>query len=232
MTATQMLYAAAGNPAVSNVEKLNGHCWLCGTEISEGVDKNIAIKDTFMDIDKAASPDSTHWCAACTWSFSEQLQFPGYEKPQRMRTYSHFVVDGKWLRFTKANKDKMREILFSPPQGEWLAVISDSGQKHIIFRAAPSFGNDCRVQFEERQISFKSDSLRETYEKIDALYQGGFSKGEIESGNYSSNRIMKFGLSKFQALEREIISLRGSALFELAVFLTTKKGESEDGAAD
>jgi len=270
--ATRMLYAAAGYPMVDNIEMMTGYCWLCGEQISKGVNKNLAIKDTFMDIDKAVSPDSTHWCNGCAWTFSEQDEmltkkskrfwcdekpallanidrivawqkknksndipssvdiglskiWGGFAIPQRMRTYSHFVVGGEWLLFSKANKAEMREILFDPPQSEWLGVIADSGQKHIIFRASVSFGRACSVQFEEKQITFDTDELIDIYASVDALYQNDFTKNEIETGNYSSTRIMKFGLTNWQVLEGKAQSFRGSALFGLAIFLLTKKNE-------
>lgn len=148
----------------------------------------------------------------------------GYAVPQRMRTYSHFVVNGVWTPATKANKAFMREVLFNPPKDEWLAIIADTGQKHIIFRAQTAYGREsCVIQFEEQRISYELRQLQEVYAETNALYLLGFSKEEIERGEYARNRMMKVDRVRWREHERHLQKWRGSKIFMLALFLVQKE---------
>lgn len=148
----------------------------------------------------------------------------GYAVPQRMRTYSHFVINDVWTPATKANKAFMREVLFNPPKDEWLAIIADTGQKHIIFRAQTAYGREsCVIQFEEQRISYELRQLQEVYAETNALYLLGFSKEEIERGEYARNRMMKVDREKWREHERKLQKRRGSKIFMLALFLVQKE---------
>lgn len=182
------------------------------------------VRDTFTDHDKL-QPGAII-CHACQFAFAESSDelalLVGKDKPQRMRNYSHFVIGNKWLPLSKGNKMSMRNILTS---GDWqIAIVADSGQKHIIFRAIPHV-----IQFEEHQIRNWHD-LGVLLEPIETLYSAGFAKGEIEIGQYAHYRILQFGISQWMALENKIKSSRQSALFALALFLA-QKGGSTDGNA-
>ena len=140
-----------------------------------------------------------------------------------MRNYSHFVLRGEWLPMSKGDKRGMYAVLLQGPE---LAVIAVSGQKHLIFRAQPG-----RWQVEEQSMVPDVAGLQSLMAPLQALYDGGFGKGEIESGHYSTRRIMTFGLEDWWALEDALRSARGSALFELAVFLL-QKSEEKDGESE
>jgi hypothetical protein len=158
-----------------------------------------------------------------------------------MRNYSHFVVNGEWLPLGKGDKSRMAEILLhESPQ---LAIIAESGQKHIIFRAVPGI-----VQFEEQQIQ-DARRLAELLVPIETLYTAGFRKqtyrrngkvipGEIDIGQYEQHKILQVGVDLWRANEELIRPHRGSALFDLAIFFAQKEdgngGDTSDsgGLAD
>ena len=231
MPATQMLYQAAGSPSVPDLEPASGACWLCGSDLGgTGVPRESAIKDTFTDHDKCASPRSTHLCRACVFCFSERVPWPGRDKLQRMRNYSHFVIGGQWLPLSKGDKAQMREILLAPPEDEWLGVVAESGQKHLIFRAPVALGaSRCAIQFEEQQLAYAPRDLARELEVIETLYQAGFSKAEIETGDYNQARMLKAGLRVWRAAERQAQPWRGSVLFRLALFLAQKREQNSEG---
>jgi hypothetical protein len=132
----------------------------------------------------------------------------------RMRNYSHFVVEGKWLPLSKGAKEEMTDILL---RRNWsVAVIAKSGQKHIVFRATPRV-----VQFEEQQL-LNIDDLQITMAVVENLYTQ-FSKTEIREANYKGYRIMEFGIDRWRVLEEFIAPRRGSKIFQLALFLAQKK---------
>lgn len=223
-TATQLLYAAAGRPDV-DAEPCAGACWLCGGEMTAG--KPATLPPTFMDYDKARCPESGYICDACWFSMAEQSELlaerVGKDRPQRMRNYSHFVLDGQWYPLSKGDKRAMCNLLEQAPE---LAVIAVSGQKHLVFRAQPG-----RWQVEEQAVLPDVDRLGAMMAQVQTLYDGGFSKGEIESGHYTSRRIMAYGVERWESVERVIRHWRGSATFELAVFLC-QKSEGEDGQGE
>jgi hypothetical protein len=103
-----------------------------------------------------------------------------------------------------------------------VAIIALSGQKHLIFRAQPGWW-----QIEEKAFRPFALELCRLMPIVNELY-GGFSKGEIETGNYSHNRIINFGFEQWRELEAQIKPLRGGIALQLAIFLTQKEIE-EDG---
>ncbi len=204
---------------------MNGTCRFCG-RISHGELFSNWVKPTFMDWDKLLPGEII--CSDCAFWFEEKSEElarrVGKEKPQRMRNYSHFIVDGQWTPLSKGNKRGMRDLLLGDPFPE-LAAIADSGQKHIVFRATRNErgGKSGWVQFEEQSIFVNQRRLRALLDIMD-LFLSVFSKKEIRSGDYAGYRIIKFGLGKWEKLEKLLRVQRGNPLFSLAVFLALKEG--------
>lgn len=214
-----MLYEAAGHPAMEG--DVVGVCRACG-ETGTGVPFEDWVKDTFTNYGELRPGEIL--CQACQFAFDEHsallAQRVGKDMPQRMRNYSHFVVAGEWIPLSKANKATMHNILLN--RSPDLAVIAISGQKHIIFRARPGWW-----QIEEQAVRPFPDDLREVLALVEELYQGGLSKGEIETGRYAQYRIMRFGFERWRKAEEALRPRRGGIAMQLAVFLAQK--EESDG---
>jgi len=165
-------------------------------------------------------------CMPTPHDLKMELTWGGWCIPQRMRNYSHFIVNGEWIPLSKGDKAQMKELLLGEPFPE-LAAIAESGQKHIVFRATrnPPGAKAGWVQFEEQSLFLEPEKLAVLLSEIEELYTT-FSKAEIESGDYASYRILKFGFDEWMALEAEIKSLRGGLLFALAIFLAQKGDEN------
>lgn len=211
--ACSALWIAAGKLAGKG-EKL-AVCRICGL-LDVGLLFVEWARPTFTDWDKLQAGGII--CHACQFAFAEcselLAQRTGKDKPQRMRNYSHFVLDDEWLPLSKADKVKMTHLLlYKSPQ---IAVIAESGQKHIIFRAKPGV-----VQFEEHQI-LDWQNLGSLLNVVEKLY-GTFSKVEIGTGNYAQHRVMKFGISSWNGLENIVKPQRQTSLFSLALFLAQRK---------
>jgi hypothetical protein len=213
VSVTKILWEAAQRPTGNDDD--TGICRVCGNR-SDGIDFQEWVRPTFTDWDKILPGDIL--CQACQFCFEERstllMARVGKEKLQRMRNYSHFVVDGAWIPLSKGNKVQMRDILLT--KQPMVSVVAESGQKHIIFRAIPGI-----VQFEEQQIPDVS-VLGDLLVIIEELYIG-FSKSDITTGRYAQHRIRKFGLERWNDLERQIKSMRQSPLFTLALFLAQKE---------
>lgn len=217
MSATHHIYQAAGSPAINGEAK--GICRTCGIG-GVGVPFADWVKDSFTNHDLLR--EGSIVCRACLFCFEEKSEIlkakTGRDKPQKMRTYSHFVVDSQWHALTKADKRRMRELLASNPT---VAVIAESGQKHLLFRARVGWW-----QFEE--IPTLPDWVRvESLLFIIEELMVEFSKAEIETGRYPHPRIIKFGIARWRELSALLEPARLSAYFQLAIFLA-QKDESRD----
>lgn len=219
MTVTRILWRAAGRPPGEG--NTASTCRICG-QAGAGLPFVDWVRPTFTDWDKLLPGDVI--CQPCQFSFAERSELltarVGKEKLQRMRNYSHFIVGGMWLPLSKGQKSQMAQVLLH--QSPEVAVIAQSGQKHLIFRARPGI-----VQFEEQQIA-DLHGLGSLLAMVEMLY-GGFSKAEIETGAYAQHRILKFGTPAWWELEQVVRPRRQSALFELALFLAQRKGDEDGG---
>lgn len=201
------------------------NCRLCGTKSEDGVEFDRWVKPTFTNFDKLYQGEII--CNSCLFWFNEQdadlAKKVGKEKPQRMRTYSHFIKNGVWTPYLKDKKFEMFEQLTVFPFPE-LAVISDFGQKHLVFRAKRNKcgGQNGWVQFEEMSFYLIVDEFLKTYQLVNELYQY-FNKEEISIGIYNNyNQLELLGIEKFVQLEIVMKGLRRSNLFQLCLFFVKK----------
>ncbi len=218
--ATSLLWGAAGRPPMFG--EVVGRCRVCGAD-DHGLSFQSWVKSTFMDWDKLMPGEII--CHACQFCFADDstvlAKRLGKDKPQLMRNYSHFVVDGEWLPLSKADRRLMADILIN--RAPDLAVVAMSGQKHLIFRSTPGWW-----QIEEHMTRPFPAQLADVLPGVEKLYNGGFNKKEIETGRYSQSRILAFGLDAWRQLETVIVRpLRGSLVLTLALFLAQK--EEYDG---
>lgn len=198
-----------------------GFCRICGLK-SNGMSFGDWVKDTFTNFDNLKQGDII--CEQCLFKFDERSEIlakkVGKEKSQRMRNYSHFILDGEWIPLGKDKKSQMADLLLN--HNPTTVVISESGQKHLWFRARPGMW-----QFEETSIVPNKKMLRYLLVRIERLLDV-FSKTEIERGHYKHRRIFNFGFDRWQYIESEIRQHRGSQYFELALFLGQKAEKRTD----
>jgi hypothetical protein len=224
VTVQNAIYRAAGSPMMEGT--MQGQCRTCGTQ-GDGILFSSWVRDTFTDHDKLKSGEIV--CAACQFCFTDRnkelARALGLDGVQRMRNYSHFVVNGVWTPLSKGAKPRMRELFAASPE---VAVIATSGQKHIIFRCAPG-----RWQVEEATHRPFPDALNWAISPVDALLAHEFSKAEIRTGQYIQRRVLAV-FALWREMEAIIKPLRGSPAFDLALFLaqSPKKEEEEADGTD
>ena len=221
----QVLFEAAGMVANDNGIAI-GRCSVCGCATSQGV--QLSLPETFMDWDKLVFPEGGIICPACKFGMAERSEElakrVGKDRPQCMRNYSHFVVDGVWYPLSKAQKRRQYEMLLRRPA---VAIIAISGQKHLILRAQLD-----RWQIEENSIAPDLQGLEKLYGWMMTLYLGKFSKSEIETGQYLPYRVARFGIESWRNTELELRDWRGSAIFDLALFLCQKEESTDESERD
>lgn len=215
---SRILYEAAGEPEwapESEMGTAEGECRTCGQQ-GTGLSFQKWVRPTFTDHDLLYPGEIV--CRACLFCMQEMTEWmrvrTGRDKPQRFRTYSHFVAGGVWHVLTKADKAAMRDLLMQDPE---VALIAESGQKHVVLYARPGYW-----QFELHQIKPNPEELARLLAAVDELYSRGAGKAEILNGRYSPAAVYRVGASAWRSLEESIRPQRGSALFELAVFLSSK----------
>lgn len=216
---TGLIHRVAGSPARPGSS--TGVCRACGAE-GIGLPFCDWVRDTFNDHDKLRP--GAIICHACLFCFEEAstllAERTGKDKPQRMRNYSHFVINGEWFPLTKGEKRRMVEMMRRKPDA---VVIAVSGQKHILFRARPGWW-----QIEERTVLPFPGVLWPLLDVVEQLYSGGFSKEELETGRYSQHRMMQFGLAGFMNLEARLRPHRGALPLQFALFLAQKMEVEND----
>jgi len=193
--------------------KIPGICRITGKE-SVGILFDKWVKDTFTD--HAYLKPGTIISNEALFCFEEQskllMQMTGRNKPQRFRTYSHIVVEQEWHLLSKAQKPEIYDLLTNTDP--LIAVIADSGQKHLLFKHRIG-----TWMFENETIMRDKINLRLLKETVESLLAVKFSKDEIQTGKYQQWKILECGLPFWQAQENKFKRWRGSALFDLAVWL-------------
>ncbi|MFN3327599.1 MAG: hypothetical protein ACK40U_01880, partial [Fervidobacterium pennivorans] len=126
----EVIYNLSDRPVYGEVE---GICRVTG-KYSIGVPFEKWVSDNFTDFASLYPGDIIS--NEAIFCFSDDNTFLqrklGRQERTRFRNYSHFVVGNEWLVFTKAQKQEMYHILvdYEPT----IVVISDSGQRHLLFR--------------------------------------------------------------------------------------------------
>lgn len=206
------IYELSNKPIYGDVE---GVCRITGQQ-GKGLLFKKWVKDTFT-AHHLLRPGTiiSNEALLCFSELSPYIQeLTGKEKPQNFRSYSHFVLGDKWYLKHKGQKEEMLTMMLQLPD---VCVISESGQKHLLFQHV------CGTwQFEETMIQPDVTLFQTIHQPITTLAET-FSNDEIKSGQYLQYRIIKFGLKNWQQQEDILKQYRGSAMFDLALFFSKIK---------
>lgn len=207
------LHTIAGSPPMPG--EMTGTCRVCG-QPGTGELFHRWVRDTFTDHDKLRPGDII--CHACQFLFLEQSELlaakVGKDKPQRMRNYSHFIVNDEWHALNKGQKREMRDLLVQSPS---LVVIAESGQRHLLFRAQPGWW-----VFEDAILRPDRVRWQKMQQVIDDIYPF-VTKEEIRTGHYNPSRLRDIDIDWFMTVESQLERWRGNVLFSLALFLAVKE---------
>ncbi len=219
------------------------NCYLCA---APNADKPLALKDTFTSHNAARCPDSKYLCDRCAWCIPLRAFYWNETKGKYSAIYSRnwsWLLNGdnsfpKFGDTITEGKDtlqvvtelptraQMREWLINPPAPPFTICIAESGQKHILPWALEANSRDYfPVQFELDTLHIYRSSFTHLLTHYEYLMELGFSKTEINSGDYRSDRLAK-NLGKYEASEAVIAAKRGNRLLELvsyvAILITDK----------
>lgn len=214
-------------------------CYLCGKPAT----KSLKLKDSFTAHSVARVPTSDKMCDRCDWSINLRCF---YFNPNKQKWGKLFSRNWSWLfqrdkliapkieETHTEGKDtleivselptraQLREWLINPPEPPFTLAIAESGQKHILFLAQEAHNRDIfPVQFELDTLHLDRKKFTALVQNYEALMALDFSKSEIDSGDYRSDRLLK-SFEQWESLEKQIAFFRGSRLFQLVSFVAVK----------
>jgi len=141
-------------------------CYYCGAPCdgSHGVAEH--VKPSFTGRDGAFAPGSPGVCAGCVLCLRDEatiLLINGESRHMTriaMRGWSWVVTADRALAASKAHLAELRAVLLSPPDPPWAVVLSDSGQKQLLYRGCVNRGGDaCEVTLETERIRYRLAAL-------------------------------------------------------------------------
>lgn len=198
-------------------------CWLCGGPTGGvGWPKKLALAPTFCDHNSAARLDSGTVCQACvaTSSTAGWIQYAS-KYPER-ELWTHFPDKGNgkaprgfnWLYSSHVfwqggheapSRVRWREILADPPEPPFLMIMAINGKKQILFRGRVSQSKESFwVQADEQRILVSPEKFAACIAAFEDLYNAGFSKDSIVSGEYHTGQLAKVGIRLWRELEAKI----------------------------
>ncbi len=245
-TASQFAYECIGYPLfLPNSEKekapeTENICWLCAGKIKAGAgwDLKRAISKTFTNHNQAKCLTSKALCPECvafmkkpTWSrYVEDHPDEDLKdgKPMGWNSYSHIFFKNTHI---SPNRIKWREYLLNPPKPPFLFSVTTTGKKHLIFRGKVAHSKDVfPVKFEEEDFIVDRVLFKKCLLDFELMYDLGFSKASILSGEYNQAQIIKTGVKKWDLLEQKIKHWRANEknLIRLVEFCA-QKTKDENG---
>ncbi len=189
-----------------------GICRITGKK-SIGIPFSKWIKPTFNDLSYLFPGDIISNEALFTFDEKSEYiqQILGKDKPQRFRTYSHIIHQGKWHLVTKGDKPLIFNLICD---GAEVVCLTDTGQKHLFFKHKPGFW-----QLDDLHIMPDLTLFKKLHSQMVSLMKMGLSQTEIISGSYQSYKLLKIDIKAWKQLEESIKPHRGSSLFSFASWM-------------
>lgn len=214
-TASRIIWAAHGSPAVPLAAAIAGTCWVCAGAMDRGVAVKKWMGANFVGQNRVRFPMGTHVCEACVFVMAGQ-------PPNTLRMQSHLWDERTGYQRPIKSREGLRVIarfLREPHSGRWLAAIAESGKKHVIPWTPINVGGTGAVLFEESIVvlprSIEGWGLLKDVAELRTL---GASSEEIAAGEYSPHTWLRCP-DALRGFEAHHADKRGGAWFRLCVFL-------------
>jgi hypothetical protein len=199
---------------------LDAQCCLCGGA-TEGVGwpRKLGVSDTFTDIPGMPMPASQTVCQACVaTSKSDGWGQSVAAHPERGLKATFDQKEGKaargwnWLyshhlfvwpdHHECPDRARWRALLANPPPPPFLAILTTSGKKQLIFKSRLAWNRDVfPLQFEDESVLVAPSQFSVALADFMRLYLLGFSKDSVLSGNYHPASLMTAGAERWREAE-------------------------------
>lgn len=142
-------------------------CFYCAAPCREDHPAAIYVKDSFTGRNEVAAPGSPWVCPGCVLALREDAEIVMIDGVRRrvtkgcMRAFSWVVMADRAVAASKAHLDRLRALCLDPPPPPWAIVLSDSGQKHLLYRGVVNHdpGSPFVVTLEAERIAYRPDDL-------------------------------------------------------------------------
>lgn len=206
-------------------------CFYCGSSCSDEHPSAIHVKDSFTGRDGVFAPGSHVVCGGCVLCLRESADIVLIDgqlrSGQMMRGYSWVINSTSAKAATKAHVAVLRSICLDPPEPPFAICLSDSGQKHLLYRGAVNHARDpVVVTLEGERVEYCSLSLAARLTLCGKLISATGKPALRESVNA---RFATAVLGRFrdgESVLTEWIRVREQPLSRLAAWLAPPKEES------
>lgn len=132
--------------ALKDTPSIGPHrCFYCAAPCGENNPASVHVKDTFTGRNEVPCPGSPWVCDGCVLCLREKADvvlIDGEKRTgQKVRSFSWVLVDGMAFAATKAHLARLRDLCLVGRSDPWAIVLSDSGQKHLLYRGVVNCGS-------------------------------------------------------------------------------------------
>lgn len=138
-------------------------CFYCSGQCTDEHLSADYVKSSFTGLDSVTL--SKFICGGCIVAMLEGIEIVnanGETKTnQKTRGYSWIVTRTKRLACTKANRDLLLSVCLSPPEPPYSICISDSGQRHLLYRTPVCWSREMvTITLEGEPITYRPVELK------------------------------------------------------------------------
>lgn len=213
MTPTEVLFKAKSPDFPHETLKTPVTCVFCKNQTTAAVKTKDILSSGFTNYDWLKAPSSPYMCAPCAYSFNGEFRKTSF-------------IAGEKSGYIQVMNAELFKAILNPPVidgEEWIFCVTKSFKKHNAFRTRVNKNiRSYWLRWEEMLLFITLDTFAPLYHYLEVLYSNGFSKTEIETGDYFPQRISAFGLEKFLEYEELVKPFRGTDNFKLAIFVLKK----------
>lgn len=196
MTAAQTLvWEAAGRPNVEGakgklIKDEPGVCCITGEQVERTAPSDKALGTNFVDQSLWAChsgrvSEAALWCCSGVGKSSPRMWAWLYSSAGDLPpSVEKAPYTGNGLCLTnRSNTRPVIQLLTHPPEGEWVCIVPQSGQKHVLPYAETNHGRGTwRVRMEDTTITSTPGEFTTVLHTVIALRRLGCSADDIKTG--------------------------------------------------
>jgi hypothetical protein len=143
-------------------------CFFCGAPCDGSLSASEHVKDSFTGRNEVAAPQSPAVCVGCVLCLREACDVPMVDGATRpctkaaMRSWSWLVTPTRAAAGSKGDIAFWRETCLVPPEPPFAVVLSDSGQKQLLYRGVVNHSRQyVAVTLETERVAYYPGDLRQ-----------------------------------------------------------------------